>query len=58
VGHPQREYAWILAREPRLDATTLRRLRDRLAAERYDPCRLIVIADGDPRRGQSLCAMP
>jgi apolipoprotein D and lipocalin family protein len=58
VGHPSRDYAWILAREARLDPATLVMLRHLLAAARYDPCRLIVTAQGDPRRGQSLCAVP
>lgn len=58
VGHPSRDYAWILAREPRLDAPTLAMLHQRLATERYGPCRLIVTAKDDPRRGQSLCAVP
>ena len=58
VGHPSRGYAWILARAPRLEAGTLVVLRDRLAADGYDPCRLIVTAKDDPRRGQSLCAVP
>jgi apolipoprotein D and lipocalin family protein len=31
VGDPSRGYAWILAREPRLDDATLERLRGRLA---------------------------
>ena len=57
VGHPSRGYAWILAREPSLDPATLTLLRDRLVAERYDPCQLIVTAKEDPRRGQSLCAV-
>ena len=57
VGHPSRDYAWILAREPRLDDATLAMLRQRLQAEGYDPCRLILTADGDPRRGASLCTV-
>jgi apolipoprotein D and lipocalin family protein len=57
VGHPSREYAWILAREPRLDGATLDRLRERLAAEGYDPCRLVLTADADPRRGASVCSL-
>lgn len=56
VGHPSRDYAWILAREPQLDDATLRQLEQRLSAAGYDPCRLIVTAAGSPRVGQSLCA--
>jgi apolipoprotein D and lipocalin family protein len=57
VGHPSRDYAWILARERRLDDAVLLRLKERLAAERYDPCRLVLTASADPRRGRSLCAL-
>jgi apolipoprotein D and lipocalin family protein len=57
VGHPSRDYAWILAREPRLGDAALDRLRQRLAAEGYDPCRLILTADADPRRGSSICSL-
>ena len=56
VGHPSRDYAWILARDPQLDDATLLQLRQRLAAASYDPCRLIITAVDDPRRGRSLCA--
>ena len=57
VGHPSRDYAWILAREPRLDDATLLMLRDRLRAAGYDPCRLVLTADEDARRGRSLCEL-
>ena len=40
VGHPNRRYLWILAREPRLDAQTLGRIRLGLAAQGYDISRL------------------
>ena len=56
VGHPSRDYAWILAREPRLDDAMLDQLQERLTAEGYDPCRLILTVDADPRRGASLCS--
>ncbi len=52
VGHPTRDYAWILSRTPTLPMETLVDLRQRLSAAGYDPCRLIVTAD--PRR-QRLC---
>ena len=58
VGHPSRDYGWILARETRLDDATLLALRDRLVAEGYDPCRFILTADDDPRRGRRLCDLP
>lgn len=40
VGHPNREYLWILARTPKLDAATLAGIRTRLAAQGYDIGRL------------------
>ncbi len=58
VGHPSRDYAWILAREPRLDDATLVVLRERLREAGYDPCRLVLTADADPRRGRDLCGLP
>lgn len=36
VGEPGRDYAWILAREPRLDAATLDTLLSRAAALGFD----------------------
>lgn len=54
VGHPSRDYAWILARAPELADATLIELRGRLEAVGYDPCRLLVTAAG-PSRGRSLC---
>jgi apolipoprotein D and lipocalin family protein len=55
VGHPSRDYAWILAREPRLADDVLARLRTRLEAAGYDACRLVLTATADPRRGARLC---
>ncbi|BBK32920.1 hypothetical protein STHU_35540 [Allostella humosa] len=45
VGHPSREYGWILSRTPTLPAATLRELRGRLAAAGYDTCKLVVTQD-------------
>ena len=36
VGHPSREYGWILARKPELDAETLKAIAARLEAKGYD----------------------
>jgi apolipoprotein D and lipocalin family protein len=55
VAHPSRDYAWILAREPRLADAVLGRLRATLEAAGYDPCRLVLTAAADPRRGARLC---
>ena len=40
VGHPNRNYLWILARTPQLDPALLARIRTRLAAQGYDISRL------------------
>jgi apolipoprotein D and lipocalin family protein len=40
VGHPSREYLWILARTPRISASLYEELRRRIAAHGYDPARL------------------
>ena len=45
VGHPSRDYGWILSRTPDLPPATLRDLRGRLAAVGYDTCKLIVTRD-------------
>lgn len=55
VAHPSRDYAWILAREPRLADDVLARLRATLEAAGYDVCRLVLTAAADPRRGARLC---
>ncbi|MDW8369336.1 MAG: lipocalin family protein [Geminicoccaceae bacterium] len=55
VAHPSRDYAWVLAREPRLEDATLARLRSVLAEAGYDTCRLVLTASADPRRGARLC---
>jgi apolipoprotein D and lipocalin family protein len=40
VGHPSRNYLWILARTPALDPILYRELSDRLEAQGYDLTRL------------------
>ncbi len=40
VGHPSRDYLWILSRTPQLDATTYRALVARAAAQGFDVSRL------------------
>lgn len=39
IGHPSRNYGWIMAREKTLPAATYEALLDRLAAQGYDPGR-------------------
>lgn len=35
VGHPSRDYLWVLSRSPRLDPTTYQGILDRLSAQSY-----------------------
>ncbi|NTV13036.1 MAG: lipocalin family protein [Desulfobulbaceae bacterium] len=41
VGHPERKYLWILGREKTMDGTLYQEIVTRLAAQDYDPTRLI-----------------
>ena len=41
VSEPQREYLWVLSREPRLPAAQWSALEERLRAMGFDPARLI-----------------
>jgi len=52
VGHPSRDYGWVLAREAALDGETLRDIAARFAAAGYDPCALLMAPEtpGAPRR--------
>lgn len=37
IGHPGRNYAWIMLREPEISAATYKRLMKKLVAAGYDP---------------------
>ncbi len=41
VAHPSRDFAWILAREPELDAATLVEIEQAYLDAGYDTCRLL-----------------
>lgn len=41
LGHPQRKYAWVFARDPRMDDATLDTLRQRFTRYGYDPSQLM-----------------
>lgn len=41
VGHPSREYLWVLSRAPRMDESTYNGILERLKAQGYDPTRLV-----------------
>ncbi|PRQ02420.1 Outer membrane lipoprotein Blc precursor [Enhygromyxa salina] len=41
VGHPKREYLWILAREPTMEPEVYEGIVERLAAQGYDTARIV-----------------
>ncbi len=58
VGHPTREYAWILARKPNLSKRSLKAAHDVLIKNGYDTCTLMVsIQDGGRQVSQPLCEL-
>jgi apolipoprotein D and lipocalin family protein len=50
IGEPGRSYAWILAREPSLDAATLERLLARAAVLGFDREAFVRTPHGGPTR--------
>lgn len=50
VGEPSRKYAWVLAREPRLDGATLDALLTRAAALGFDRQAFLATPHSDPGR--------
>jgi apolipoprotein D and lipocalin family protein len=52
VGHPSRDYAWVLARSPSLDRQELGEIRDILERAAYDSCALLLTM---PERQGRLC---
>lgn len=55
VGHPSRDYGWILARDPALDAETLREIAGRFEAAGYDPCALLMAPETPGAARRPLC---
>ena len=43
VGHPSRNYGWIMAREKTLPSETYQAILHRLAAQGYDPARFVKV---------------
>jgi apolipoprotein D and lipocalin family protein len=41
VGHPSRDYLWVLSRTPRMEADLYARILERLKRNGYDPSRLV-----------------
>jgi apolipoprotein D and lipocalin family protein len=52
VGHPSRDFAWVLTRSPSLDVQTLREIGQILEREAYDTCELLVTT---PQQQGRLC---
>ncbi len=56
VGHPSREYGWILSRDPNMSKRSLRAAHNVLLKNGYDTCTLMVsIQDGGRQVNQPLC---
>ena len=55
VGHPSRDYGWILARETALDAETLREIAGHFEAAGYDACTLLMAAETPGETRRPLC---
>lgn len=49
IGHPSRDYGWIMARERTLPAPTYEAILDRLAAQGYDPGRFALVPQVPPQ---------
>ncbi len=58
IGHPSRDYGWILAREERLEPEVLKGIGSRFREAGYDTCALVLSprVPGDPRT--PLCELP
>ena len=56
IGHPKREYAWILSRGPTLDMGTLKKIDQKLLDAGYDNCKLMMsIQDTGNQKKLPLC---
>ena len=48
VGHPDRDYGWILSRSKTLDVDTLRLIETRFKLAGYDSCQLLMSSQDEP----------
>lgn len=56
VGHPTREYGWILSRQPTLPDADLVRIAESLKAQGYDTCKFnMSVQDGGNSKKLPLC---
>lgn len=53
LGHPSRDYAWVMARRPELSEEEYRALLSLLAAQGYDPARLLRVPQRPEQLGQA-----
>jgi len=52
VGHPSRDYAWIMAREPQMESSLYQELLERLDAQGFDSGALRKVAQFPDQMGQ------
>ncbi|MGF1563454.1 MAG: lipocalin family protein [Geminicoccaceae bacterium] len=59
IGHPERSYGWLLARDSSLAHTTLAAIDGLLRAQGYDPCRFVMTPSEDEAfaDGTTLCSL-
>jgi apolipoprotein D and lipocalin family protein len=53
IGHPSRDYAWLFAREPRVADADYARMLESLAANGFDPARVLKIPQFPEQLGQA-----
>jgi apolipoprotein D and lipocalin family protein len=58
VGHPGRDYLWILSRKPQLDPATYDAILERLTEQRYDTTRLVKTLQPVPAAGDAASTTP
>ena len=51
VGHPSRDYLWILSRTPAMDPELLASIERRLEAQGYETSRLLMTTQPGPQKG-------
>ncbi|MFP5519540.1 MAG: lipocalin family protein [Bdellovibrionia bacterium] len=56
VGHPTREYGWILARTPVISDADMESIKEKLVEQGYDLCKFqLTVQDGGTPVKESLC---
>ncbi|MEJ1994659.1 MAG: lipocalin family protein [Limibacillus sp.] len=57
VGHPSRDYAWILSREPEMAEETIKEIAARFAAVGYDTCEILTSPRKEEEARRPLCEL-